>query len=128
MPAENQFQGRRVLVVEDDYLIVTELVESLHAMGAEVIGPVPDLPGAHRILERVSNIAGAILDVSVQGEPVFPLADELKRRGIPYIFSTGYDENAIPQAYRSRPRFTKPADDRLVSETILAEIEAASAA
>ena len=55
------------------------------------------------------RLDGAILDVNLNGEEVFPLADELISRGVPVIFSTGYDgASALPAPYRDRPRLEKP--------------------
>jgi CheY-like chemotaxis protein len=106
--AKNLFGGRRLLVVEDDYLIVAEMVRDLQSSGAEVIGPIPSLEQALERLEAVPGIEGALLDINLRGEMVFPLADELRRRGIPFVFATGYDDLIIPLQYRSVRRFSKP--------------------
>jgi two-component SAPR family response regulator len=115
----NTFGGRRIMVVEDDYLVVTDLIDRLQAMGAEVIGPVPNLEKAFERLERLPDIAGAVLDVNVAGEMIFPLAEELKRRSVPFIFATGYDEDAIPAEYASVQRFAKPASDSEIALALL---------
>src|SRR3954468_13230999 len=101
MPQTNLFQGRRILVVEDDYLVVEEMVQELQASGADVVGPIANLPKAFERLEKVPDISGAVLDINLQGEEVYPLADELTRRGIPFVFATAYDETALPSSYRS---------------------------
>jgi CheY-like chemotaxis protein len=120
MPPQNLFQGRRILVVEDDYLVVEEMVHALEASGAEVVGPIANLPKAFERLERISDIRGAVLDINLQGELVYPLAEELARRGIPFVFATAYDETALPTSYRKYKRFMKPVDVREVAAALLA--------
>jgi two-component SAPR family response regulator len=119
MAAENLFAGKRILVLEDDYLVVEEMVQELAATGADVVGPIANLTKAFDRLNKVPDIRGAVLDINLQGEMVFPLADELVRRGIPFVFATAYDESAVPAAYRQYPRFTKPVDVREVAKVLL---------
>ena len=119
MPHANIFGGRRILVVEDDYLIVADLVQELEASGAHVIGPIPTLDMALEKLEQLSDIAGAILDINLHGEMVFPLAEELRRRQIPFVFATAYEEKAIPTAWRDIPLVRKPADLSEIAEVLL---------
>ena len=119
--SENLFGGRRVLVLEDDYLVVEEMVQEMAARGAEVIGPIANLSKAFETLRTVPDISGAVLDINLQGEMVYPLADELTRRGIPFVFATAYDESAIPNAYRQHKRFMKPVNVELVADALLSE-------
>ena len=119
MESGNSFGGRRVLVVEDDFLAVADLVDRLQSMGADVVGPVPNVERALEQLDRQPAIRGAILDLNVQGKMVFSLADELSRRDVPYVFSTGYEASDIPSRYAHIPRFPKPADDRTVAAALL---------
>ena len=106
---DNIFGGRRILVVEDDWLIVADLVQELEASGAHVIGPIPTLELALRKLDEMPDMSGAILDVNLQGQMVFPLADELRRRHIPFVFATAYDGDGFPEAYRNVPLVRKGA-------------------
>ena len=105
----NIFGGRRILVVEDDWLIVADLVQEFEASGAHVIGPIPTLELALEKLDAMPDMAGAILDVNLQGQMVFPLADELRRRNIPFVFATAYDADGFPEAYRNVPLVRKGA-------------------
>jgi two-component SAPR family response regulator len=116
----NAFGGRRILVVEDDYLIVADMVEELASTGADVVGPIASVNQALDRLNNVPGIAGAILDVNLQGQLVYPLADELLSRKIPFVFATGYDETALPARYLDVPRFTKPVDVEEVARALLA--------
>ena len=109
MPRANIFGGRRILVVEDDWLIVADLVQELEASGAHVIGPIPTLQQALKKLDAMPDMAGAILDVNLHGQMVFPLADELRRRNIPFVFATAYESGGFPEAYRNVPLVQKGA-------------------
>ena len=127
MPNQNTFGGGRILVVEDDLLVVAELVDTLHSMGADVVGPIVNIEKALERLDRLSGIVGAVLDVNVQGQMVFPLADELTRRNVPYVFSSGYDDSVVPQRYAGIRRFSKPVDEREIAAALLDAIQATAA-
>lgn len=123
MVSDNSFGGRRILVVEDDLLVVADLVDTLHSMGADVVGPIANIEKALERLDKLPDIAGAVLDVSVQGRMVFPLADELTRRNVPYDFSTGYDDSVVPSQYGDVRRFSKPSDDRQIASALLDAVQ-----
>lgn len=126
MANDNSFGGRRILVVEDDLLVVADLVDTLHSMGADVVGPIENIDKALERLENLPDIAGAVLDVNVQGRMVFPLADELERRNVPYVFSTGYDDSEVPVRYSSVQRFSKPSDEREIASVLLQAVQDAT--
>ena len=111
-------RGRRILVVEDDYITAYDLKAELESTGAEVIGPVANLEGAMELLTSGPTPDGAILDINLGGKPVFPLADTLRERRIPLVFTTGYDEDALPAAYAGLPCFEKPVDMRRVAQAL----------
>jgi two-component SAPR family response regulator len=102
------FRGRRILLVEDDYLIATELARFFSSRGATVIGPAGTVSAALRLLERTEEVDLAMIDMNLRGEMAFPIADKLQERGIRFAFATGYDEDAIPSRYRAVPRCEKP--------------------
>ena len=114
--------GRRVLVVEDEYLIATSVALAFEDAGAEVIGPAPSVGQAMALIEGQPDIHIGLLDVNLGGELVYPVADALGDRGVPFMFVTGYDAPAIPSKYEDVPRLEKPipADDvlRAVSRSI----------
>jgi DNA-binding response OmpR family regulator len=100
--------GLRVLVVEDTLLVAEVITEILADSGCTVIGPVARVGRALYLL-RETEIDGAVLDVNLAGQSSFPVAAELGAREIPYIFLTGYDDEAVmPPAYRTAPRLAKP--------------------
>ncbi len=107
-PCDGSLRGRRVLIVEDDYLIAEDLREQLLSCGAVVLGPVACVADALALLEDGAAPDMAILDIGLGGGKVYPVADALRRRGIPFVFATGYDSWSIPSAYADVPRTEKP--------------------
>lgn len=105
-----KLRGRRVLVVEDDYLIASDIKAELESAGAEVLGPVSDLAGAMELLAAAPDVA--ILDINLGGEMVFPLADQLRERQIPFVFATGYECCSIPARYSGHLCLEKPLATR----------------
>jgi hypothetical protein len=60
----------------------------------------------------------AILDINLNGEMVYPLAEELSEEGIPFILMTGYDTSSLPERFRSAPRVSKPFDPEVLAGKI----------
>lgn len=106
--AEHNLQGCRVLVVEDEYLLADDLSYALAEAGAEVLGPVPSIEEATSLIAKGERIDAAVLDVNLRGDMVFPVADALVARNIPFAFATGYDRWALPDRFASAPRIEKP--------------------
>ena len=111
----SSLRGRRVLVVEDDYLIGQDLLEELLRCDAEVIGPVASVAEALALLQLRPLPYMAILDIKVRDGLVYPVADVLQHLGVPFIFATGYDRSAIPQAYADVALAQKPVALRAAS-------------
>ncbi|MBT1160180.1 response regulator [Aminobacter anthyllidis] len=99
----------RVLVVEDEYLLAMLLVDDLQAAGFVPLGPFSTLETALEASRRLT-FDMATLDVNLNGQWVYPLADELLTRGIPFLFLTGYAPADMPEKFRALPRLTKPYD------------------
>ena len=98
---------RRVLIVEDEYFLADDLARALQKLGAQVVGPVPTLDKALALLAN-EPVDVAILDINLKGQMVFPVADALREQGVPFVFATGYDATAVPDAYRQVPRWEEP--------------------
>lgn len=106
--------AKRILLVEDEYLLADEMRRALSKAGYETVGPVSDIAGALRVVETDAHIDAAILDVNLGGKHVFALADELTRRAVPFAFTTGYDRSVVPERYQDLPYFEKPVDLQVV--------------
>ncbi|WP_437588535.1 response regulator [Sorangium sp. So ce1000] len=111
-------EGLRVLIVEDEPMIASSLEDVLTDLGCVVIGPALNMKDAIR-LALAAEIDGASLDVNIAGEKVYPVADILSERGIPFVFLTGYGKAGLRESDLSRPVLQKPCSlDRF--EEILA--------
>jgi CheY-like chemotaxis protein len=103
--------GRRVLVVEDDYVIASDLACALEDFGAEVVGPSGSVADALALVKAEGpRLDGAVLDINLRDERVYPVADALSACGVPFIFTTGYDAMVVSEAYAGTPRCEKPVD------------------
>jgi len=117
-PRPDALRGRRLLVVEDDYLIAVDLARDLARRGAEVVGPAGSVRDALALVEAEGDrLDGAVLDINLRDQRVYPVADALAARGVPFVFLTGYDAWVIPDAHAGVPRCEKP-----VSSTLLARM------
>ena len=124
----NALQGRRVLLVEDEFLIASDLVRLLRQQGAEVLGPASSVRAALDLLQTaVQGPDGAVLDVNLRGEMAFPVADALHARGVPFVFATGYTADMIPARYASVPCCEKPFEGPEIVRALAAQYGAAAA-
>jgi hypothetical protein len=71
-----------------------------------------------------SEVQGAILDVNLRGERVYPVADMLRRRNVPFIFASGYGSELEPSEYANVPRCIKPVDFASLARALANEIDA----
>ncbi|SDT10271.1 CheY chemotaxis protein or a CheY-like REC (receiver) domain [Halopseudomonas xinjiangensis] len=107
----------KVLIVEDEALIAMLLEEMLADRGFEVAGQAATVEEGQDMAENL-DFDAAILDVSLNGSYVFPIAERLDARGIPFVFTTGYGEAGLPKAWSDRPVFTKPYDIGELTEAL----------
>lgn len=117
--------GKRILVVEDEYFIASDLQRVLAAEGAIVVGPIGDLAKALRLAED-DALDAAILDVNLEGAMSYPIADRLAAANVPYMFLTGYDGWSLPPAYTGAPRVAKPFSTPRLIDAVVALCAAAS--
>ena len=110
--------GRRVLVVEDEYLLANRMVREFAKLGVETIGPAGTIERALDLIQNGEHLDGAVLDIKVRGDTVFGLADVLRARGVPFVFATGYDRQVIPDRYRDVASCQKPFDPAQVVSTL----------
>jgi len=104
------FVGRRVLVVEDEFLASLTTIDLLESTGCEVVGPIVGLPAAVQVAQ-LELLDAAVLDINIGGEMIWPVAEELQRRGVPFLFVSAYSElSVIPVLFASVPRLPKPLE------------------
>ncbi|MDB5363311.1 MAG: response regulator [Rhodospirillales bacterium] len=99
--------GSRILVVEDEMLIAMVVETLLGDASCEVVGPFGRLAQALKSAEQ-DPIDAALLDINLHGEQVFPVADALTARNIPFVFVTGYGAGGLPSRFKNSPTVTKP--------------------
>jgi DNA-binding response OmpR family regulator len=109
--------GRRILVVEDEYFVATDIAQALQEAGAEVIGPCRTEAAARAELKGVSPDA-VLLDVRLGPQPSFALAEQVAGRELPFLFITGLAPDLIPAGFRDVPRLAKPVSPRRVVEAV----------
>jgi len=101
-------QGLRILVVEDEALIVMEMEDMLTELGCQVVGPVSTVEKALALIGE-AEVDGALLDMNLRGEHVLPAAEKLMARNVPFLLVTGYDiRSGNAPALNDAPRLSKP--------------------
>ncbi len=113
------FAGRRVLVVEDESLVAMLLETILEDMGCIPVGPAATVDDGLRLANAEESLDAALLDVNVAGKQVFPIAEALKARGVPFVFSTGYGEGGLPDDWRGQPTLQKPFTEAAVRDALM---------
>jgi two-component sensor histidine kinase len=109
---------RRLLLVEDEALVGMMMRDALDDIGFDVTGPVGSLADA-RVAAIADGIDGAVLDINLAGEMVFPVADLLRARGVPFIFVTGYDPESIDPKFAGIPVLQKPVSRDALEQVLL---------
>lgn len=111
-------QGKAILLVEDEYFLVQDMAQAFLAAGAGIVGPASTVADALRLMAAATRVDGAVLDINLRGEMVYPLADVLTARGIPFVFATGYGRESIPERFDDRLRCEKPVRVETVAEAL----------
>jgi CheY-like chemotaxis protein len=106
-PDAGPLRGKRVLVVEDELLVSWMVQDLLSDLGCVILGPAATVAQA---LEAVATapIDLAVLDLNLDGEMSYPVADALAAAGVPFAFATGYHRDRLLEAYRRFPILQKP--------------------
>jgi len=84
-------EGKRVLLVEDEYLVAAMAADMLTDLGVAVAGPAGTIAEGSRIAQNEA-LDAAVLDVNIKGDRSFGIAEVLQARGIPVVFATGYGD------------------------------------
>lgn len=100
-------QSRRIIIVEDEFLVAMCIEDLLRELGHTVVGTALRLGDALK-LAHSSDFDFAVLDVNLGNELSFPVADALHKRGIPFIFVTGYGRAGIIEQHAATPTLQKP--------------------
>jgi hypothetical protein len=114
MAASKIATGTGVLLVENGYCAGSGLAGRLDEMGFDVVGPLPGVEEALQRIHASNDIAAAMQDIKLSGEMVFPVADELERRAVPFIFATAFDPQIVPARHAEKLLLRKPLEDHAI--------------
>jgi CheY-like chemotaxis protein len=116
-----ELSGMRVFLVEDESLVAMLVEDMLADLGCTVAAYAGSVPEA---LEeaRSGGFDVALLDVSLDGKTVFPVAEALSAQGIPFAFASGYGRAVLPEAFRSSPVASKPFQIEELSAALTAAL------
>lgn len=107
--------GVRVLVVDDDMMLLMMIEGMLEDMGCESVVAVATVKQALAVLDT-GTFDVAMLDLNLNGDRSYPIADALAALNVPFLFSTGYGSGGVGEGYRDRPVLMKPYSfDQLVA-------------
>lgn len=107
----SKLTGKHILVVEDEYFIASDLKRMLEENGVTVIGPVGSTVAALSIIAEQAVLDAAVLDISLDAtSDVYPVAQALRARNVPFVFATGYDQTNVRNDFADVPHFNKPFD------------------
>jgi CheY-like chemotaxis protein len=102
-------EGLRLLVVEDEAMVAMLVEDMLTDLGCIVVAVAGSVAAAIALADREDTVLdGAVLDVNLGGEKVFPVADALATRGVPFMFATGYGRAGIEARFMDAPVVSKP--------------------
>jgi len=125
--ADTDLSGKRLLVVEDEAFVALMLEAILEGFGCDVVGVAGTLSrGLEYAADEALAIDGAVLDINLGGEKVFPVAERLLARGVPFIFCTGYGVDGVPRDFAGVPTIAKPYLEETLKSVLTAEIAKAA--
>ncbi|WP_225248194.1 response regulator [Mesorhizobium sp. J8] len=106
------------MIAEDEWLLASDLAAFFADLGAIILGPAATVEQAE---QHAKTAEAAILDIDLHGRKVFPIADELMLRNVPFVFFSGYDEIAIPEHLRFASSLSKSSSPAAVVDALFQE-------
>ena len=107
--------GKRIMIVEDEALVAMTLEDQLGELGLSIVAICATVSEAIKAIADNSPDV-AILDVNLGGQLVYPVADLLTNRGIPFVFVTGYGRESVDRRYASVQILEKPVERQTLEE------------
>ena len=108
----------RVLIVEGEYFLADDLKKALQSEGAEIIGPISELPEAIIQVDQ-DGLDAAVIDINLHDQAAYPVADKLTEQSIPFVFATGYSQHILPDRFWEVKRFEKPYDVSAIAKHVV---------
>jgi CheY-like chemotaxis protein len=112
----NRVSHRKILLVEDEELVALELSAELSRLGWAIVGPAATLAEAQALLSK--HFDAAVLDVNLRGHPIYPVAEQLEKLRVPFVFCTGYEMVDPEGRFPNVPVIRKPAHPAAVSAAL----------
>jgi DNA-binding response OmpR family regulator len=112
-PPNNALKGKRILLVEDEALVAMLVEDELLDAGAHIVGTASSVAEALRMIEVAmgdGGISAAVLDLNLDGELVWPVANALDELGVQFLFETGYAPGCNAGRHVTAPVLHKPFD------------------
>ena len=119
---DNLLIGRRILVVEDEMLILMMTEDLLEANGCKSISAAATVAQALALIAS-NGFDVAVLDMNLNGDSSQAVADALAEKGVPFVFVTGHARRSTPDVHSQRPKLTKPYEPQKLVQ-LLAELTA----
>jgi two-component sensor histidine kinase/DNA-binding response OmpR family regulator len=116
----------RVLLVEDEALVAMMIQECLSEFGYQVVGPVSTAIEA-AVQARDGPFEAAVLDINLGDGAVYPIAEVLAARGVPFVFVTGYDADSVDPRFRNTPILQKPIEREMLRKIFVTAARASVA-
>jgi CheY-like chemotaxis protein len=117
--ANSPLRERRILVVEDEYLIAMSLQDALEDAGSIVLGPASSVDKAIKTIDSEAHIDAAVLDVNLGEALSYAVADRLIARKIPFVFTSGYEDKRLRNRYAEVKNCPKPYLFRAIEEALV---------
>ena len=104
---KRELSNRKVLGVEDEMMIAMLIEDMLDEFGCKLVGPATSVPRALELIGK-ELIEVAVLDLNLDGQDTYAIADALHQKNVPFIFATGYGSAGLREEYGNRPVLQKP--------------------
>lgn len=104
---EKLLEGLRVLVVEDEMLVLMAIEDLLADLGCTAVSTAANVDCALSLI-AAKRFDLATLDVNLNGQRSYPIAQALRESGVPFAFSTGYGDHGVDEGHGNRPVLKKP--------------------
>lgn len=121
MAASELLSDRRVLILEDEFLLADDLARALKAVGGEPVGPVSTIKEAEEIVRR-EQVDAAIIDLNLHGQMASDFAERLAATNLPCLIVSGYAHDGLPRTVSSIPRIEKPVSPAAVLKALEQEL------
>lgn len=124
---DQALKGRRILVVEDEALVIMLLEAMLEELGCVTVAAADRVEDALALIEGGADIDAALLDINVAGVQSFPVAAALAARGVPFIFCSGYGAGGLPPEWAGRPVVQKPYAEQALRRALMQVLDISEA-